>query len=495
MTAGARRRTAAAAGILLAGLAASAAHAAPTGDTTTGTVLTGTVPAGTVPTGTVPTGTPSPNVVEGLIVPAPGATTVVAGPVLPPLDSDAAQPERAVLDKALDALVTRPSVGGDGVYLVVDALTGAQLAARAPGTARTPASTAKLLTATAALSLLGPQTSLPTTVVTGATDDEIVLVGGGDVLLGRGVSRVGEVVGHGGLTTLARRTAAALRAAGTTTVAVRLDDTIFTGPRVSPRWAGTDVADGYVAPISPVAIEAGTVGGKAGTGYPKRSPDPGMSAAKAFAALLEKQPGIRVTGQVARVKASQEADELARVESARVGDVVEFMLQHSDNTVAEVLARLVARESGRPATFADSGIAVLDRVALLGVNVDGAKLTGGSGLGSGSAISPRTLTGVLRLATSTEHPELRQILSGLPVAAATGTLALRFEARGDRPAAGVVRAKTGTLTGVHSLAGTVVDRDGRLLLFAVLAGGKNSWAAREILDDVGVRLASCGCRG
>jgi D-alanyl-D-alanine carboxypeptidase/D-alanyl-D-alanine-endopeptidase (penicillin-binding protein 4) len=133
-------------------------------------------------------------------------------------------------------------------------------------------------------------------------------------------------------------------------------------------------------------------------------------------------------------------------------------------------------------------------MALLGVNVDGARLVGGSGLGSGNALSPQTLTDVLKLATSTEHPELRQVLSGLPIAAATGTLAGRFDDRNDRPAAGVVRAKTGTLTGVHSLAGVVVDADGRMLLFAVLAGGKKAGAAREALDDLGTTLAACGCR-
>jgi D-alanyl-D-alanine carboxypeptidase/D-alanyl-D-alanine-endopeptidase (penicillin-binding protein 4) len=126
--------------------------------------------------------------------------------------------------------------------------------------------------------------------------------------------------------------------------------------------------------------------------------------------------------------------------------------------------------------------------------VEGARLTGGSGLGTGSALTPRTLTDVLRLATSTEHPELRQVLSGLPIAAATGTLSGRFDDRDDRPGAGVVRAKTGTLTGVHSLAGAVVDADGRLLLFAVLAGGENATVAREALDDLGTELAVCGCR-
>ena len=62
-------------------------------------------------------------------------------------------------------------------------------------------------------------------------------------------------------------------------------------------------------------------------------------------------------------------------------------------------------------------------------------------------------------------------------------------------APGTVRAKTGTLLGVHALAGTVVTTDGRLLAFAVVADGSGSEVAAETaLDDVAAALAGCGCR-
>lgn len=421
----------------------------------------------------------------------PGATVVASRDVLADLDPAAASPDAAVLAKALAPLVGARALGPDTGMDVVDVATGRHLASIEAGNAQVAASTIKILTAAAALAAVGPQTSLTTKVVAGGTPNEIVLVGGGDVLLARDRGRAEAVNGHAGLADLAARTAQALSARGITSVALRVDDSLFSGPTVSPSWSGTDVGRGFVAPVTALAVDTG----RAGPGhYPRRHADPSMAAAAVFAAHL-REAGIAVGDKITRVKAAADAPLYASVTGAPVGDVVEYMLTTSDNTVAEVLARLVASATERPATFAGAGAAVLEQVAALGITIDGASLTGGSGLGRSDSVSPALLTAVLAVAAGQEHPELRPVLSGLPVAAVTGTLSTRFGSGSDRLARGVVRAKTGSLSGVNSLAGVVVDADGRLLAFAVLAddSGPTS-AARAALDKIAAQLAGCGCR-
>ncbi len=152
--------------------------------------------------------------------------------------------------------------------------------------------------------------------------------------------------------------------------------------------------------------------------------------------------------------------------------ITEQMLLESNNVIAEVLARHVAIALGLPATF--SGAALGDETELrrLGVTTP-ISLVDGSGLSPKDAIAPETLVRVLKLAQDT--PRLRGVITGLPVAGFAGTLLAGNSVFGgigqsDGGAArGVVRAKTGNLSTVATLAGLVYDRAGRLLLFAIMA--------------------------
>ena len=116
----------------------------------------------------------------------------------------------------------------------------------------------------------------------------------------------------------------------------------------------------------------------------------------------------------------------------------------------------------------------------------------GSGLARANRISPTTLAQTLRGAVA--QPQASGLLTDLPVSGFTGTLVDRFEKLTS--AQGLVRAKTGTLSGVHSLAGYALDAGGRPVIFAVMADRADRgqpFAAQGALDDVAAAIADCSC--
>ncbi len=429
--------------------------------------------------------------------PAPGADTdLPEARALPALEPGAPQPDESALVATLAPLLTAPALGASVGAGVVDATTGAVLYDADAATPRVPASTAKVLTAAAALHRLGPESVATTSVVAGDEPDHLVLVGGGDLLLAPGAGDPLSVTGHAGLDDLAAQVASARAAAGTTApVTLFLDDALTAGgPQTSPSWGATDVASGYVAPLTSLAVDVGRL---TPDRYAWREADPSMAAAEVLATRLAER-GVPVAGLPLRGTSVAGAQVLASVASAPLREVAAQTLADSDNTLADLLARRVAAEAGVPAAadgtlFASSGDAVLDAVEDMGVDVGAATMVGGSGLGEGSSMAPAVLAGVLARASAPKPPAgLRPLLAALPVAGLDGTLAGRFP---SPPAAGVVRAKTGTLYGVSSLAGSVVDADGRQLVFAVIADqvpGRGT-APGEV-DAVVAALAACGCR-
>jgi D-alanyl-D-alanine carboxypeptidase/D-alanyl-D-alanine-endopeptidase (penicillin-binding protein 4) len=153
---------------------------------------------------------------------------------------------------------------------------------------------------------------------------------------------------------------------------------------------------------------------------------------------------------------------------------------------------------GAPASYAGAASATGAVLTELGVAGTKPVIADGSGLSRRNRVAPSLLTSVLTLAASDRRPELSSLFGGLPVAGWSGTLRERFVGPGaaGRAGAGVVRAKTGTLSGVNAISGVVVTAQGRLLAFALLADRVPVGAldAQEDLDRVAGQLAACGCR-
>ena len=377
---------------------------------------------------------------------------------------------------------------GRSVHVAVAGLSGPGTASYAVGRGTfTPASTMKLLTGAAALAVLGPDHRFPTTVV--ARGRTLTLVGGGDPMLGRTPGEGYPDVAN--VRTLAREAAAALRGRRGRSGPVRLayDDSLFSGPTENPSWRADYVPDDIVSPITALWVDEGLSPGRS-----LRVDDPSAEAATAFADAL-RRAGVRVKGAPAAARAPAGATELARVESPPLSQVVEHVVEVSDNEGAEVLAHHVGLEVVGAGSFAGGVRGVRQSLSELGVPFPGAVLRDGSGLARGNRLGAQTLLEVLRLAGDPGRPELRAVLTGLPVGGFTGSLAVRFD---EAPAAGVgrVRAKTGSLGGVRSLAGVALDQRGTPLAF-VLAADRirevDTLDAQQDLDNAAAALGACRC--
>jgi D-alanyl-D-alanine carboxypeptidase/D-alanyl-D-alanine-endopeptidase (penicillin-binding protein 4) len=428
--------------------------------------------------------------------PAPAASPAVrpaaapAVPVLAPIGSVVVDPPTATgVGRALAPLLRQPALGPRVGMSVVDLSTGAAVLNRGAAQTAIPASTTKVVTAAAALDVLGTQTRLATRVVDAGDQRTIVLVGGGDpTLRSTAASRTSD---GPTLAELAARTAKALAAAGRDRVVLRIDDALFSPPRVSPAWEDTYVSGGVVAPVSALSVD----GGRVDPASDVRSPDPARVAGQVFAEQLRAQ-GIAVRGVVSRTDAPTDAPLVAEVRSSTVEQLTARMLVRSDNDAAEALGHLVGAKATGEGSFESGARASLTVLDELGVPIAGVRLRDASGLSRDNLIPPATLTALIRTAASAEHPELRGVLTGLPIAGLSGTLDDRFAGPLTGSAAGDVRGKTGTLTGVRSLAGLVVDREGRQLVYAIIVdrvpdgGGPSAEAA---IDRIVARLAACGC--
>jgi D-alanyl-D-alanine carboxypeptidase/D-alanyl-D-alanine-endopeptidase (penicillin-binding protein 4) len=335
-----------------------------------------------------------------------------------------------------------------------------------------PASNMKILTAAAALDKLGPNFRYTTAVdaapapARGVLNGNLYLVGGGDPLL-RTAPYIPMLNPPQPLYTSLAQLAVQVKAAGITKItgSVIGDESRYDTQRAVPTWSPVYVSEGDSGPLSALDVDDGFL-------VPGLPPVPGatppIEAAAAFAQLL-KSEGVQVAGPPAAGGLPAGAVGVTSIKSAPLSQVLDAILTVSDDTGAELVTKELGRDFGGAGTTA-AGTAVI-RADLAGRGFDVSQLVNPDG--SGLDRLDRVTCGLIASVLQVEGPA-GPLGQGLPVAGKTGTLADRMQ---RTPAAGRLRAKTGTLDKVSALSGFVTAAPGQAgtlaepLVFSLIMNG------------------------
>ena len=450
------------------------------------------------------------------------------------------------LQQDITAATTGPGVQRAAWGIVVESLDrGDRLFELNPRNLLVPASIAKLVSLATAVDAVGwdyrYETTLRATgtIVDGVLQGDLVVVGSGDPAIG---GRDGDDIGV---------LVAALKAQGIRRIEGRIvgDDDAFEDPRPGLAWAWDDLGYAFgslygalnlaenrmavtVAPgesessptiitVDPLAayrpLVNRSVTGPRGSMpllWPEQRPGEafltlagsiplGAPAATLnvssgnptfwFASVLRNRllrDGIEVTGEAFDVDDALPPPDRASAwtiythRSHPLSEIAQPMLKESINLYGEAVLRLNAAAAPRTNDAALEGMG--QRLEQWGITRGGWQLIDGSGLSRRDVITPDTLVTVLRRMydASGRSPWM----TALPIAGRDGTLDGRMK---GTAAENNVRAKTGTMSNVRSLAGYVRTRDDEPLAFAIMVENFEGTGAQAAaaMDAIAVRLA------
>jgi len=352
----------------------------------------------------------------------------------------------------------------------------------------TPAQTAsvmKLLTAAAALQVLGPNYRVQTKVFADLDHPgQIVFVGAGDPTLSRvGVGKESVYLGAPKLSDLAVQINAWARATPITSIV--LDSSYFSGATWEPGVPDSERTLGYQSLVTALQVDGDRDNPTRETS--PRSLDP---VGRAGTALKKAIGALATNATITQASASTNLLQIGMVQSQPISKWITHMLQVSDNTEAEFLARLVSKQLGYDGSFTSIDAAIKAALTRSGLDTTGLLLKDGSGENEENLVSATFLNALLKKVLNGDG-DFGVIKQSLPISGESGSLSDRFTGK-NVDADGHILAKTGWTRHEYSLAGLITAKDGTNLTFSIAAIGQVNDTAKEAIDNLATGIYRCG---
>jgi D-alanyl-D-alanine carboxypeptidase len=314
--------------------------------------------------------------------------------------------------------------------ILLDPVTGETIFKYSADSLRMPASLLKIFSAVALLDYVDPEFRFTTEILTGAEPNTLIIAGSLDPWM----ERNGVLAIKMGRASLPKIVKTALK---------KLD---------------TDNG----APIKNLSIEYSNM----------HSTDMDFIKTQ-FAARNIKVNMLKITAEEAQLYSKES---IAKFQSPTLQKIMDWMLIWSDNTLGNRMAMYASMKAGNG--YSEAGIEKTFVKTLTDLEIDatGLNAVDGSGLSRANRVSAEMLSQLLL--KTYKNDKYRAIYSGLPVGGINGTMRNRFVTSAPK-AIGLVRTKTGSLTGVVSLAGYVQGGDHEYIFVAIADQiPKNPTAAR-----------------
>lgn len=435
-------------------------------------------------------GAREPAAVSALLQPAALPAPLAAMQTTSPRPPRPAPAVNEALAERMEALMDE--VEGVDVAVVVTVGDGGEVFSVGGDRPVLPASTQKLVTAAAALEILGPDHRYITEVQGPAPDEHgivhgnLTLVGAGDPTLG--TKHYGHLIPGRPRTPMESLVEDVVASGVHRVTGTVVPDASAWAHEPAPKgWPQRYFSSGEVSYVSALTVDAGR---QILRGASSPVADPARHAAAVFAGMLAER-GVVIDAAPTRSDDSTQATvRVGAVASVPLAQMLAYTVQASDNHLADGIFRSVGAAVG-DATWKGSAKAAAEVLEGLGVDTTDLVLDDGSGLSRTNQV-PVTALAMLDAAMTARHEGWSSLHA---VSGRSGTLRSRLV---GTPAEGKVRAKTGTLNDVRALAGSVDGPNGGRYHFAVVGNGLDGagvQATRALQDRVAVILnqALIGC--